>query len=495
MSDADNSFIPQAFPDSQTSQPALGNSGGIFSGLTSPGAGYVNAAAGLLNAGTNVASTAANISGNSAHAQQSNTTSVPVGAPDSYPQALQTTEALSPQTDATNAALQKAAEQEKAIGGPVTQQAVDTAQDATENSYEQQAAAQKAYLDALQNSHNLTIAAGAALDDASQNAAIDPQRYLNNLGVSGKTVSAIGMALSGIGSGLTGQPNLAVELFNKNVERDIAAQKQIFQNKMAVSAAAQGLLKTSQQAEQISSTAQNMATMSVSAGISSTLQSLQAQVKVLTSPETIQQLNLQNNLNNQKAQQSFTTNYTRQSQSGDIKTMNLNAILTTAAMEHLIPGSTSRFSLSPQNASQRAGLQQGGGYSLGVGSGTPPPSSSQGQLGLNEATGKVHFDTSGSSDHGVPNSELQLDKNGRVIPQSTPTQGSSDNFLDKFMAAHGGGTPQEAPPSNNKKYRLLGTAPEGEPIDLAGSVGKTGNFLKSLYDKLDDEANSVGVKK
>lgn len=460
MSDLDNSFIPKALPDAETSKPGAGKYAGILSGLTSPGAGYINAASGLINAGTGALNTGANISGNSANAQQTNTTSVPVGAPDSYPSALNATEALTPQTNNTNASLQKAAEQEKAIGGPVTEQATDIAQDATENSYQQQAAAQKAYLDAVQKSHDLTIAAESALNDASQNAAIDPQRYLNNLGVSGKTVSAIGMALSGIGSGLTGQPNLAVEMFNKNIDRDIAAQKQTFENQMAVSAAAQGLLKTSQQAEQISSTAQNMATMSVYAGVNSSLQALQAQIKVQTSPETMQQMMLINNLKNQAAQQSFTTNYTRQVQSGDIKNMNLNAILTTAAMEKIMPGSTSRFSLSPQSPSQRAGVQ-GGGYSPGSGSGASSSS--------NNSPAQLPSSAPASSSGGGP-SQFGVSHNNSSPSPNNPS--NTDPFLTKYLQAHPEENSSTPAPTTPSKPKLEMQQFRGQDI---------GNVLKNAF--------------
>lgn len=55
---------------------------------------------------------------------------------------------------------------------------------------------------------------------------IDVNRYFKNQGTISKIVSGIGLALSGIGSGLTGQPNLALQQINKAIDRDLEDQKQ-----------------------------------------------------------------------------------------------------------------------------------------------------------------------------------------------------------------------------------------------------------------------------
>lgn len=54
---------------------------------------------------------------------------------------------------------------------------------------------------------------------------IDPNRFYKNLGTGSKIAAGIGMILGGIGSGLTGQPNMAVQMMNNAIERDIDAQK------------------------------------------------------------------------------------------------------------------------------------------------------------------------------------------------------------------------------------------------------------------------------
>lgn len=78
-------------------------------------------------------------------------------------------------------------------------------------------------------SQNEMIAANKAKDDslfkAYQEQKIDPNRYYHNMGTGSKIAAAIGMVLSGAGSGVTGQQNMAATLIQNAVERDINAQK------------------------------------------------------------------------------------------------------------------------------------------------------------------------------------------------------------------------------------------------------------------------------
>lgn len=53
---------------------------------------------------------------------------------------------------------------------------------------------------------------------------IDPRRLWNSRTDGEKAMSLIGIVLSGIGSGLTGQPNLALQVIDKAIDRDINAQ-------------------------------------------------------------------------------------------------------------------------------------------------------------------------------------------------------------------------------------------------------------------------------
>lgn len=63
------------------------------------------------------------------------------------------------------------------------------------------------------------------LANATDKARIDPDRYMNNLTPGSKVMTSIGLALSGMGSGLTGQQNMAMNTLQTNIERDIKAQQ------------------------------------------------------------------------------------------------------------------------------------------------------------------------------------------------------------------------------------------------------------------------------
>lgn len=60
---------------------------------------------------------------------------------------------------------------------------------------------------------------------AYQTQAIDPNRVWNKADTGSKILAGIGVLLSGIGSGLSGQQNLAIQAIEKSIDRDIAAQK------------------------------------------------------------------------------------------------------------------------------------------------------------------------------------------------------------------------------------------------------------------------------
>lgn len=54
---------------------------------------------------------------------------------------------------------------------------------------------------------------------------IDPKHYVNSMSDGKKVSTAIGLILGGIGGGITGQQNPALEFLNKQIDRDIEAQK------------------------------------------------------------------------------------------------------------------------------------------------------------------------------------------------------------------------------------------------------------------------------
>lgn len=69
--------------------------------------------------------------------------------------------------------------------------------------------------EAMDNQYKIDIA----------NAKLDPNRVWNNKSVPAKIFAGLGMLLSGAGSGLTGQENLAAKSIQQEIERDIDAQK------------------------------------------------------------------------------------------------------------------------------------------------------------------------------------------------------------------------------------------------------------------------------
>lgn len=54
---------------------------------------------------------------------------------------------------------------------------------------------------------------------------IDPNHVINSMSTGKKIMTSLGLLFSGIGSGLTGQKNLALEMINDNISRDLEAQK------------------------------------------------------------------------------------------------------------------------------------------------------------------------------------------------------------------------------------------------------------------------------
>lgn len=56
---------------------------------------------------------------------------------------------------------------------------------------------------------------------------IDPNRYMKNLSTSGQVATAIGLILGGIGGG--GKTNLAMDVLQKNIDRDVDSQKDLVQ--------------------------------------------------------------------------------------------------------------------------------------------------------------------------------------------------------------------------------------------------------------------------
>lgn len=63
---------------------------------------------------------------------------------------------------------------------------------------------------------------------------IKPNQYLENMGTGSKIASAVGLFLGGLGSAYTHQGNPALDFLNKQIDRDIDAQKTGLNNKLNV---------------------------------------------------------------------------------------------------------------------------------------------------------------------------------------------------------------------------------------------------------------------
>jgi len=70
-----------------------------------------------------------------------------------------------------------------------------------------------------------------ALQKAVQDGKINPDRYFQNMGTSGKISTILGLVLGGLGSGHNGGKNMAAEALNTAIERDVDAQKTDTTNK------------------------------------------------------------------------------------------------------------------------------------------------------------------------------------------------------------------------------------------------------------------------
>lgn len=104
--------------------------------------------------------------------------------------------------------------------------------DATQAGAKDMVAAQEQHIRAMDTAKNVYDQHIAKLDSENtkltediQNSKIDPNRVWNSASTGNKVMAGIGILLSGIGSGLTGQQNMALGVIQKSIDRDIDAQK------------------------------------------------------------------------------------------------------------------------------------------------------------------------------------------------------------------------------------------------------------------------------
>lgn len=153
-------------------------------------------------------------------------------------------------------------------------------------------------------------------------ATIDPQRYINNLGVDKRTITSIGLVLSGIGSGLAGQKNMAMDVLQKNIDRDIAAQETKFKQQADLLAKQQGLLLTTQQRQQNAIIAHNMAVISVSSGVQTAFQGTNMKAAGGSAEDKAIIINNELELKKAAAQNQIDSIHMKTFQSQDVKSMN-----------------------------------------------------------------------------------------------------------------------------------------------------------------------------
>lgn len=292
--------------------------------------------------------------GDSAISQQENTSAIKFGNPDSYPTAVQSNTALNPGEANANQGLQNAGEIEKRIGAPVAGAVTKSGEGTVSDSEALRNETHQAYSEAVQKTHDATLAAEQSLNAAASAATIDPQQYLHTMGTDDKVMTAIGMALSGIGSGLTGQPNLAMDLYNRNTDRAIAAQQKKFENLMTASAQSAGLLRTAQDRQAISANAYNLAVISTMSGNDTAIKGAVMNIKSQAAPEVAKQMMYENDLKKQSAHKAFAQDYINTNTSGDLRRTNLLFNMMAPISEKLNPGSTKPFAPSPQSPQERA---------------------------------------------------------------------------------------------------------------------------------------------
>lgn len=259
----------------------------------------------------------------------------------------QTTQTLQDTAPTVNTAIEKTAEYTKNLE-PIVQSATDSAQHVTNLNESTTQVAHDNYVKSVQSTSDGLIATDHAIQQMGEAAKIDPTRYQTNLGLRKQTLAALGMALSGIGAGLTGQPNMAMEVFQRNLDRDIDAQKQTFLNLKDVADARLKQVNALQNNQAMNSTAQSAASVGAFTGINSILDSVSALSKVGTvkwQADLLKQLNSQNLL---KAYDDHAKVFTTQTLSGNQENMNAIGLMLKQIFKHTTAVPAPKTSAPPE---------------------------------------------------------------------------------------------------------------------------------------------------
>lgn len=103
----------------------------------------------------------------------------------------------------------------------------------------------------FQNTYDHVSSEQTKLAQEIQNGKVDFNRLWRDAGTGNKILAGIGIALSGMGSGLTGQPNLALKVINDAIDRDIAQQKEELGKKKTALSSYNEILQNADHAAQV----------------------------------------------------------------------------------------------------------------------------------------------------------------------------------------------------------------------------------------------------
>lgn len=264
--------------------------------------------------------------------QEQGDTATTVEAPaETAPYSIQALQDVAGSTGTANEALGKAGDLTQQIVTPVAKRAVESSQGLQKTAQDFATKAYNEHLSATDDAINKSKELKVAIDNAAAASTINPNAYWDSLAgpdkdnpqYGKKIMVAIGMVLSGIGSGLTGQPNMALEMYKRNTDLAIDAQKRKFENLMRVAAERRGLLKTAQDRQTIATTAANAATYAVAQFNDAAIKSAMAQTQGAGAPYQAEQLKNINNRYFLNAADSHNSYMLRTLQSGDKRQANL----------------------------------------------------------------------------------------------------------------------------------------------------------------------------
>lgn len=250
--------------------------------------------------------------------------------------------------------VESAAETTDTLGTPVAKAASEAALDNLDFSKQQLRDTKLEYEQSLRGMHDATEKAGTAMEMAAEKSQIDPDLYLKRLGVSGRLLSSIGIILSGAGAGLSGQPNMAMQVFQKNIDRDIAAQQQNYQNLMENAAKQHDLLLTAKDRKLIATAAYYGAQQSVLMGAQAAIENVSALTKFATAKNVGETVKFELQQRLLKSLQDYTSLYKTVSSSGDLNNYNAMGVGIAAVADHLLG---TNLSMDTRDPSQRFRLR------------------------------------------------------------------------------------------------------------------------------------------